>query len=182
MPRHITHATHEEVHIHVGISMPADLLQQASQSLWDGLQHAQATLPETDVMRWPSVHRQTLWSGKLIEDARHFATKLVRVLDSDGVPCPECGVYFADESSVRKHRSRKHPEVAQEKVPDSEIRRELHCVDGMPTCRGCGKQFHHMLTLLRHTRNKRCAEGCVPGDSTSNEPLPLCRRHALLQQ
>ena len=103
LPRHITRATNSKVRM-----------------------HAQATLPETDVMRWPSVHRQAKWSGRLIEDARQFATKLVRVLDSDGVPCPECGVYFADESSMRKHRSRKHPEVVPEKVPDSEIRRELH--------------------------------------------------------
>ena len=178
LPRHITHATNSEVHARVGVPMPADLLQQASQNLWHRLLHAQATLPETDVMRWPSVHRQAKWSGRLIEDARHFATKLVRVLDSDG----ECGVYFANESSMRKHRSRKHPEVLPEKVPDPEIRRELHCIDGMPTCRGCGKQFHHMHTLLKHIRNKRCAGGNVLVESAGNEPLPLCQRHELLQQ
>ena len=180
MPRHITHATNEEVHERVGIPMPADLLLKASQNLSDRLQQAKVSLPMTDVMQWPSIHRQAVWASRLLEDARHYATKLVRVLDGDGVPCPQCGLYFADESGMRKHLSRKHPEVVQE--TNAEIKRELHCIDGMPTCRGCGKKFHHMQTLLRHIRHKRCAGGFVPESLTAADPLPLSQRHALLQK
>ena len=49
-------------------------------------------------------------------------------------------------------------------------------------CRGCGKTFHHMQTLLRHIRNRRCPgtlEEAVP--PKINEPLPLMRRAELVE-
>ena len=57
LPRHITHATNEEVHARVGVLMPADMLQQASQTC--GIDCS---------MLWPRSRRLMSCTGRLCID------------------------------------------------------------------------------------------------------------------
>ena len=75
---------------------------------------------------------------------------------------------------MRKHRSRKHPEAGGvQPVAPHQIQREAICVDGMPVCRGCGKVFHHMQTLLRHVRLQRCPGTRANNQGATDKPPPM---------
>ena len=183
MPRHITHTTNAEIHDLLKVPTPAKLLEKASDSLVERLQRIVTQAEPDDVMLWPSIHRQATWSAHLIRDAAQHDTQLVRALNEEAVPCPICGLYFAGQTGLRKHISRKHPDADNQVTPQEDIKRELHCVDGMPVCRGCGKRFHHMQTLLRHVRMKRCTGSSqtlepAPGKV---EPVPLSQRKELVR-
>ena len=188
-PRHITHTTNEEVCAMLGLPGPKALLLQAVDGLGRRLEFVRAT--SDDLMRRPDLHTQAEWARDQLISAAACLGRLERVAATQGVACTVCGIYFDNESSMRKHRSRKHPEAVGVPVVDtSQIRREAFCVDGMPVCRGCGKTFHHMHTLLRHIRHNRCqgrSAGCVTGEEPAQssespaEPKPIAQRVNLLQ-
>ena len=88
---------------------------------------------------------------------RPTTPRLVQIRPQAGVPCPECGLYFVDESAVRKHFAVKHPDlVAAEPIDIDSIDREAISVDGMPICRGCHLQFCSWQKLLKHVSLRRC--------------------------
>ena len=181
-PRHIMHTTNTEVCHMLHLPSPHEMIMQSADNLRQRLSYA-TQLPDDDVMTRPTLHAQAEWALDSISAALAGCGRLARVDLTEGVPCPVCGIYFESTSSMRKHKTRKHPEAEVEPpLPVTQVQREAHCVDGMPVCRGCGKTFHHMQTLLRHIRNRRCPgtlEEAVP--PKINEPLPLMRRAELVE-
>ena len=171
-PRHITHTTNDEVYEILSLPGPSELLQQAVDGLSRRLDHIKYT--SDMVMCTPALHHQAAWAHDLLTDAIRNCGRLERVADAQGVACTVCGVYFDNESSMRKHRSRKHPEVGGvQPVAPNQIQREAVCVDGMPVCRGCGKVFHHMQTLLRHVRLQRCPGTRANNQGATDRPPPM---------
>ena len=181
-PRHIMHTANTEVCHMLHLPSPHEMIMQSADNLRQRLSYA-TQLPDDDVMTRPTLHAQAEWALDSISAALAGCGRLARVDLTEGVPCPVCGIYFESTSSMRKHKTRKHPEAEVEQpLPVTQVQREAHCVDGMPVCRGCGKAFHHMQTLLRHIRNRRCPgmlEEAVP--PKINEPLPLMRRVELVE-
>ena len=181
-PRHIMHTTNTEVCHMLHLPSPHEMIMQSADNLRQRLSYA-TQLPDDDVMTRPTLHAQAEWALDSISAALAGCGRLARVDLTEGVPCPVCGIYFESTSSMRKHKTRKHPEAEVEPpLPVTQVQREAHCVDGMPVCRGCRKTFHHMQTLLRHIRNRRCPgtlEEAVP--PKINEPLPLMRRAELVE-
>ena len=140
-------------------------------------------------MQRSELHDQAAWAREQLADAMQGCHRLERITPVDGVACPECGIYFDCESSMRKHKSRKHPDIEKTAPVDmTTLPRELFCVDGMPICRGCGKQFHHMQTLLRHVANRRCPGlTAILNRRRANprkqprSPFRLCREYSFLK-
>ena len=163
-PRHITQTSNAEVYSMLGLPDPIELVTQAAANLHRRLDYSWHT---TDVvMQNPELHKQATWARERLTDATAGCRRLERITPTEGVACPECGIYFDCETSMRKHRSRKHPEANKPALIDiSSLRRESFCIDGMPICRGCGKHFHHTQTLLRHIKNNRCPGFRIEGDT-----------------
>ena len=154
-PRHITHTTNQEVYDMLGLPDPTELLVQVFGNLQKRLD---LVVGSSDlVMQRPEIQGQALWAHSQMIDATSGCRRLEHIHPTAGVPCPECGVYFDSLSSMRKHRSRKHPETAHtQQIDVTTLPRHELCIDGMPVCRGCHKKFHHFHTLLRHVANDRC--------------------------
>ena len=83
---------------------------------------------------------------------------------------PTCGLYFLDQSSMRKHHAKKHKiSLVNPDGKDYKKRKELDVacamVDGMPERTCCGKRFDRFSGLRAHflrTREK------FPRASSSN--------------
>ena len=186
-PRHITQTSNQEVYTMLGLHAPTELLTQVLANLQSRLA---LTLQSDDiVMQRSELHDQAAWAREQLADAMQGCHRLERLTPVDGVACPECGIYFDCESSMRKHKSRKHPDIEKTAPVDmTTLPRELFCVDGMPICRGCGKQFHHMQTLLRHVANRRCPgltaifeQKASESQKATEEPIPIVQRVQFLE-
>ena len=124
----------------LGLPGPKTLLLQAVDGLGRRLEFVRAT---TDaLMQRPDLHTRAEWARDQLISAAASLGRLERVAATQGVACTECGIYFDTETSMRKHRSRKHPEAAGAPVVDtSQIRRDAICVDGMPDVWGVWQSF-----------------------------------------
>ena len=116
----------------------------------------------------------------MMQTAMAYHPRIVQIKPQVGVPCPECGLYFVDESAVRKHFAVKHPDlVVAEPIDIDSIDRETISVDGMPVCRGCHLHFCSCQKLLKHVSLRRCpglsydtSAGIVPLAIRSTQPDP----------
>ena len=169
-PRHIHHETNEALRARLHIQDPAQRLQQLHhglvQRLLSGCQH----LPEHDIMRNPDFLEQARYVSQLLAEAKDYHPCFIPLKPQTGVPCPECGLYFVDESAVRKHLAVKHPDLhTAEPIDMDSINRNVISIDGMPVCSGCRVNFCSWQKLLQHVRYRRCpglrydtSEGVVP--------------------
>ena len=136
------------------------------QRLLSGCQH----LPEHDIMRNPDFLAQAQYVSLLLTEVRDLHPCLIQLQPQAGVACPECGLYFVDESAVRKHLAVKHPDLyTAEPIDMDSINRNAISIDGMPVCSGCRVNFCSWQKLLQHVRYRRChglrydtSEGVVP--------------------
>eukprot|EP00439_Symbiodinium_sp_Y106_P044404 s8080_g5.t1 len=148
------------------------------------LEHEFEPLPEHDIMRDPGILAQVKHIHNMMQTAMAYHPRLVQIRPQAGVPCPECGLYFVDESAVRKHFAVKHPDlVAAEPIDIDSIDREAISVDGMPVFRGCHLQFCSWQKLLKHVSLRRCpglsydtSAGIVPLAINSTQPDPAVTR------
>ncbi|CAE7270505.1 unnamed protein product [Symbiodinium sp. CCMP2592] len=72
-----------------------------------------------------------------------------------GVPCPVCGVYFDNQTSVRKHLRRKHPDY---QMPEIKFDPAEHAIGGLPQCAACKHRFQSWQELKVHIEKGRCHE------------------------
>ena len=182
-PRHITHETNQALRERLYIPEPVQRLQAMYLLLRQRLEHEFVRLPEHDIMRDPGILAQLKHIHNMMQNALAYHPRLVQIRPQAGVPCPECGLYFVDESAVRKHFAVKHPDlVAAEPIDIDSIDREAISVDGMPICRGCHLQFCSWQKLLKHVGLRRCpglsydtSVGIVP-IAISSTPDPVVTR------
>ena len=134
-PRHITHTTNEDVYRMLGVPNPTRLVQLAVGSLSRRL--AAPSIEGDTIMHGTELHEQATWAADLLQEAVLCSGRLEARDHNAGVACTVCGMYFANETDMRKHRTRKHPEVDRvRQIDTSNLQREAYCVDGMPVCRG----------------------------------------------
>ena len=180
LPSHITKVTSREVYAKLSLLSPADMLVKKCQQLCARLELARRTLPSTDIMCNPQLLEYAQLVQQQMRDASGSQHYLVQVSDTVGVPCPVCGLYFRDHGNMKSHLTTRHPTYQQpQPIPIKQIRREDVSVDGMPTCRACGRQFLEWRELLRHVSHRRC-EGRPPDKPEVAEVIPVSRRHELL--
>ena len=169
-PRHIFHETNEVLRARLHIQDPAQRLLQMHNGLVQCLLSGCQYLPVHDVMRNPDFLAQAQYVSRLISAVRDSHPCLIPLQPQAGVACPECGLYFVDESAVRKHLAVKHPDLhTAEPIDMDSINRNAISIDGMPVCSGCRVNFCSWQKLLQHVRYRRCpglrydtSDGVVP--------------------
>ncbi|CAE7672965.1 unnamed protein product [Symbiodinium sp. CCMP2592] len=70
-----------------------------------------------------------------------------------GVPCPVCGFYYDNQTSVRKHLRRKHPDY---QMPEIKFDPAEHAIGGLPQCAACKHRFQSWQELKVHIEKGRC--------------------------
>ena len=75
-----------------------------------------------------------------------------------GVPCPECGVYFADRTSMLCHMSKRHKHHESRPVnqPARPFDKHSDAKGGLPQCRHCNTKLYDFSSLRKHINDKRC--------------------------
>ena len=88
------------------------------------------------------------------------ASSLTAVPDyaSTGVPCPECGVYFADRTSMLCHMSKRHKHHESRPVNQAARPFDKHtdARDGLPQCKHCNAKLCDFSSLRKHINERRC--------------------------
>ena len=77
---------------------------------------------------------------------------------NEGVPCPECGVYFANRTSMLPHMSKKHKSHEARPANQEEHVFDKHkdAKDGLPQCKHCQVKLCDFSSLRKHINERRC--------------------------
>ena len=162
-PAHVTHETNEALLDRLGIQHPLQTLErEARQRIQLGRQNQSllAIQPER-VTAWWDLVLGTFQRPEQTDFPKHGnSAKLVEIghlATAQQHPCPECGVYFACQASLRCHRTRRHGQSPQEEMATVRKRYPMeHAVDGMPTCRHCQKSFAGWPQFAQHIWRRTC--------------------------
>ena len=76
----------------------------------------------------------------------------------DGVPCPECGIYFANRTSMLCHMSKRHKHHEARPVNQAERPFDKHtdAKGGLPQCSHCHTKLCDFSSLRKHINKRRC--------------------------
>ena len=100
--------------------------------------------------------------------------------------CPDCGVFFRHQEAMRIHRTKVHREVAPTRrelevaggVSKGTVYPTSHALDGMPTCKHCGREFSSWHRFADHVRYSVCpvlpAQTKLPGAFSSTR-IECCK-------
>ena len=87
-------------------------------------------------------------------------SSLVEIPDhtNNGVPCPECGVYFANRTSMLCHMSKRHQHHESRPVnqPSRPFDKHRDAKDGVPQCSHCNVRLCDFSSLRKHINERRC--------------------------
>ena len=77
---------------------------------------------------------------------------------NDGVPCPECGVYFANRASMLCHMSKrhKHHEARPVNQADRPFDKHTDAKGGLPQCSHCHAKLCDFSSPRKHINERRC--------------------------
>ena len=101
-----------------------------------------------------NLQRATQVEQYFLATAETQRTQLTPV-QSDGIPCPNCGVYFDSEAGLALHIQRRHTATHQQ--AKLSFQRAKHCVDGMPQCAFCMSWMANVQAMEKHI----AAGGCL---------------------
>ena len=109
---------------------------------------------------------------------------LLPIAQNAGVSCPTCGMYFLDQSSMRKHHAKKHKiSLVNPAGKDYKKRKELDVtcamVDGMPECAYCGKRFDRFSGLRAHLLSTCEKIPRAPSKEVQQEAATLLQKPAV---
>ena len=152
-PAHLTHESNAEIRQRFGCAeLTEDLRKLASNRLAE-LRELRQLQPENIVTRSIATSQ--------LESAIATFQKVVPVehpkqdgVKGVGVPCPVCGVYHTNRTSMKKHLAVKHPEY---QPPTIQFDPATHAVGGLPQCAACLHKFQSWIALRTHIERGNCA-------------------------
>ena len=154
LPAHLTKISNDDLCARFGVKEPITALHDLTRNKLRQL-HG---LPEDHIAAAPCVLDHWAACERALEALRRTNNLVSVQMPSgcEGVPCPECGQYFASIKAVRQHAARRHG-IKTATLQDIEYRQEEHSQEGMPQCVHCGKRCgssdglrHHILTNACH--------------------------------
>ena len=150
-PRHLTHESNDDLYKRLDAKPVARTLKDLMQTR----EHA-LTSP---ARLFPGSVEELHWQRALIAQLRE-ATALAQYTtltpcSGEGVPCPECGLYFSSQRVVRIHCAKTHgrslvPDSLTSKCPRNSLDFMQHCKDGMPVCKHCHQSFRKWRGFQDH--------------------------------
>ena len=171
-PRHLTHESNDELYTRLKFRPVADTLKDLMSGRIRELEHAGTQFPgKEQELPW-----QTLLRTELLEARAMLKYTTLVPCQSQGYPCPECGVYFSEQRIMRIHCAKAHKKsLVPAQFAQAQARNDTdftaHCVDGMPTCKHCHQRFRKWRGfqdhILRHCpalhfRKADCADTVEP--------------------
>ncbi|CAE7319065.1 pol [Symbiodinium sp. CCMP2592] len=151
-PAHLTHESNAEIrNLFDCVEWTEDLLTLAKNRLAE-LRTLQETQPENIVTR-PQALQQLTHAMETFQQVIPIERPKQDGVEGIGVPCPVCGVYFDNLTSVRKHLRRKHPEFQR---PEIKFDPAEHAIGGLPQCAGCKHRFQSWQALKTHIEKGQC--------------------------
>ena len=169
-PAHLTHESNAAIRQRFGCAeLTEDLLKLANNRL-AALRALQQSQPENIVARSIAVTQ--------LEFAIDTFRKIVPIehptqdgVEGVGVPCPVCGVYHINRTSMKKHLAVKHPEY---QPPTIQFDPATHAVGGLPQCAACLHKFQSWIALRTHIERGNCAHlGPTTQEPTAGPPITV---------
>ena len=169
-PAHLTHESNAAIRQRFGCAeLTEDLLKLANNRL-AALRALQQSQPENIVARSIAVTQ--------LEFAIDTFRKIVPIehptqdgVEGMGVPCPVCGVYHINRTSMKKHLAVKHPEY---QPPTIQFDPATHAVGGLPQCAACLHKFQSWIALRTHIERGNCAHlGPTTQEPTAGPPITV---------
>ena len=84
-------------------------------------------------------------------------------LPTQGIACPECGLYFDCTRTVHSHLARKHGCPPEKLARPKAKAYTQHAKDGMPHCRHCDRTFTRVEALKKHLQGSCPILHCKQG-------------------
>ena len=143
-PVHLTHESNESLRRRLGISGPArDLIR---------LVDRRAKVCSDPGFTAALAELGTWLMGRVthLESATGTDATLQPCLPTQGIACPECGLYFDCTRTMHSHLARKHGCPAVKLARPKAKAYTRHTRDGMPHCRHCDRIFTRVEALKKH--------------------------------
>ena len=173
-PRHLTHETNHDLYHRLGIRPVEDALLALIQNRLKELESGNHT--------YPGKPQELTWQMQVRSDFREAKALLKYTTlvpcEGSGYPCPECGVYYGDQRTMRIHCAKSHKRSLVPTALDrSVVRRQEdfmpHSKNGMPVCRYCNQAFRKWRGFSEsHTQTVPCHAGrSLPQLAPADDPL-----------
>ena len=162
-----TAATHlrKVMRVHEKGRSNESVLQQADLTLLQHLHQqvsGQGLTLQQDHQRAPQLRMQEDVRHQQIQEQlaqlrHHGATRVLVPQDPTQIaqiPCPVCGIEYANESGLHQHLHRRHPEIEQ--ASKIQFKRSEHSLFGLPFCRFCRSRQGTWSALIKHVTQGMC--------------------------
>ena len=162
-----TAATHlrKVLRVHEKGRSNESVLQQADLTLLQHIQQqvsGQGLTLQQDHQRAPQLRTQEDVRHQQIQEQlaqlrHHGVTRVLVPQDPTQIaqiPCPVCGIEYANKSGLHQHLHRSHPEIEQ--ASKIQFKRSEHSLFGLPFCRFCRSRQGTWSALIKHVTQGMC--------------------------
>ena len=158
-PAHLTGISNTELHTQLAEPDPVQVLHDMLLTRVNQLEQQRQTNPQ-DIACYPPTLEYAhflLAHQRQQQEQEHITVRIAQASPTTGFdcPCPDCGLYFANPTAVKQHRTRVHG-ATEHKAELSHEAVVASSVAGLPQCHACKVKFCSWHGFRKHLATGSC--------------------------